>query len=322
MKTTDVRLPYLVKSGNGNLFIEYRALNPKTGVLERYRISKGLKGLDGELLQKRTDEIIKHYAKLLTTGWRPWHDSQTITIEVDPTEYVHPFTGNNNRKNVSYLRGVMAKYLQSRVSNLKPKSYANYQSKIRVFLSWCENNYPQASQPARVSNEIIIEFFDHLINRLKRDKRTIGKYKQVLHGAFEFMLTEKLINKNPVNHTPHGLKLVDKASRPMTNNHLLTLLRYWQENDRQMYLALIMEILTLCRPGSELRLLKIQDIDLQRQNIYINEPNAKTKKRIIVMPDVLVKIIEEFEISKYPFDYYLFGKKRCTRTGTCAHQFF
>ena len=86
------------------------------------------------------------------------------------------------------------------------------------------------------------------------------------------------------------------------------LLRHWKQTDMQMFLAYIIETMTLCRPGSELRLFRIHDIDFDNKTLYLNEPNAKTRGRVIVLPDALVEIIQSFKLHKYPHDYFIFSR--------------
>ena len=307
MEITDVRLPYLVQSGRGNLFVEFRARNPKTGMLKRYRISKGLTGLSGSQLDERVQQIIAQYAKLLREGWRPWQDGKVIVD--DETKYFHPGEGIDVSRKSSQIRVAFNNFLVSKKAEVKPKSFATYQSKIRIFLDWFEATQPTVKTTAKIDADMVRQFFQFLITKKRLDKRTVAKYRQILYTAFEHMKEARLLRENPVKHTPKGIKLVDRAARPITDEHMKLLLKHFYMEDQQMFLATNFNMLTLLRPNAEMRLLRLYDVDVAKRSIYLSEPNAKTKGRVIVMPDILAEIWLMYQYERYPADYFIFGQR-------------
>lgn len=306
MKATEIRLPYRVQLNNGSVYVEYRVFNHATGKLERYRISKGINNLAGEQREAMVKNIIEDYTARLRRGWRPWHEEKTVYRDL--VEYHYLSSANREVNNANNLRNLFSEYLHNKKSELADKSFADLQSKLRIFTYYLENSGLAVAELVHISNSIMIGFFNYLIQDRKLDKRTVAKYRQYIWGMFEWFLTKKLIPENPVHHIPKAVKRVDMAARPMTKKHMQVLLRHWKQTDMQMFFAYIIETMTLCRPGSELRLFRIHDIDLDNKTLYLNEPNAKTRGRVIVLPDALVEIIQTFELHKYPHDYFIFGR--------------
>lgn len=306
MKATEIRLPYRGQLANGNIYVEYRVFNHASGKLERYRISKGLNSLTDDKREKEVQKIISDYTAKLRRGWRPWHEEKVIYQDL--VEYHYLSSNNRQVENTNNLRKLFSSYLHFKKSELAVKSFADLQSKVRIFTKYLENSPLKPAELVHINNTFMIDFFNTLIQERKLDKRTVGKYKQNLWGMFEWFSEKRLIGENPIHHIPKAVKRVDMAARPMTKMHMKILLKYWQENDRQMFLAYIIETMTLCRPGSELRLFRIHDLDIENKNLYLNEPNSKTRGRVIVLPDALVEIIKTFELGNYPHDYFIFGQ--------------
>ena len=52
----------------------------------------------------------------------------------------------------------------------------------------------------------------------------------------------------------------------------------------------------------------MQDLDLKKGIVYINDINAKTVAPVLTMPKALREIVEKYNLDQYPYDYYIFGK--------------
>jgi integrase len=173
---------------------------------------------------------------------------------------------------------------------------------------WLEKEGFMKAMPDEITNDIVSRFFVYLINDRNLDQRTVAKYKQHLHNLFSWFVSKKIGKEIPLKHVPRAVKKVDVAARPISDKHMAIYLDYVKTNDRQLLVASLFQLLLLCRPNQELRLMKIQDVDLAKQIAYIRDENAKTKARVITMPVALVEIADSLELDRYPGDYYIFGR--------------
>lgn len=304
----EVRLPYLVQTRSGAYFVEYRAYNPASDKLERFRVYKGFQFLKShEAAVKHADKIIATLSVKLKAGWRPWKDSDYIYR--DEVEYHHlGETAGRDKQDKSHIRNYFSEYLSWKKNDVSPKSFESYQSKIRLFTIWLEKNNYEHLRVGEISNDIMIEFFNYLIAKRKLDKLTVAKYKQNLYNLFDYLKRKKLITEIPLDYLPKATKLVDAAARPMTDRHIKLYLDYISEKDPQLLLASMFQLLLLCRPNRELRLMQIQDVDLVKKVAYIRSETAKTEKRMIIMPNALVELAEKYDLHRYPGHYYIFGR--------------
>lgn len=305
MKNVEVVLPYLV-SGTGNWFVEYRCLDSRKGSMQRFRIYKGFAKKDDKEKRKYADEIIEYYTKKLLSGWRPW-DLQKY-IYTDEIEYAQVKSHwGSRKKDFNHLRKNMSAFLIEKKQELAAKSYESYNSKIRLFCQYLENKAPAGIRPFEITNDHVKDFFNYLVNERKLDKITIRKYRQNIGMMFQYFVRKKIIDKIPMEDLPTGRKTTDAAARPIMDNDMIRFLEYCSTRQPQMLLASLFQFFLCCRPGNELRLMKIEDIDFFNKVVYIRLDTGKTGSRRVGLPDALIDICKTFNISSYPGNYYVFG---------------
>ncbi len=319
MKNIEVVLPYLV-AGENKWFIEYRCFNPK-GLMQRFRVYKGFAKKTDPEKRKYADEIISYYTSKLTSGWRPW--DKTKYIYTDEIEYsaVKSHWGSM-KKDFNHLRKNMSQFLLEKKQEISPKSYESYNSKIRLFCQFLENKGFGDLRPFEITNAMVKEFFDYLVNDKKLDRITINKYRQNVGMMFQYFVKKKIVESIPMDDLPRGKKTKDLAARPMMDQDMVTFLEYVAVHNTQMFMASLFQFFLCCRPGTELRLMKIEDIDFYNQVVYIRFDTGKTGSRRISMPDALLEVCNEFKLLSYPRDSYVFGNKGIPGKVACGKNHF
>lgn len=305
----DVRLPYLVTSKVGGHYVEFRCFNPRLNKLQKFRVYKGFRKLKSKHeVEKHAEKIISNLTDNLKAGWRPWSDKIIFDYQ-DQTDYFQISELNGKDKNDNnHIRKYFSDFLEYKKADVKPKTFSSYQSKVRNFRAWLEKHGHDNKIIALIDQSIIREYMLFLINKRKLDKRTVAKYNQTLYVMFRYFKELRLIDENPVHHMPRAVKLVDKSSRPMTDEHMRIYLNYVAGEDPQLMLASLFQLLLLCRPNQELRLMKCQDVDLVKQVAFIRAETSKVNQRVVVMPVALVEIASKWHLDRYPGDYYIFGR--------------
>ena len=88
---------------------------------------------------------------------------------------------------------------------------------------------------------------------------------------------------------------------------LARLAEYLKKDDLFFYLACLMEYYTMIRP-SELVNLKVGDIHIEKQAIYVDGSFSKNYKSSLVgLNDAIMRVIIHLDIASYPSDYFLFS---------------
>ena len=82
-----------------------------------------------------------------------------------------------------------------------------------------------------------------------------------------------------------------------------------KKNDPQLYLACLFQYYCATRPGNELRLLKIKQINFHSGLITIKSTEAKNNKsRVIQLADTFRNILLEYGINNFNKEFYIFSK--------------
>lgn len=290
-------------------YLYFQIKNPATGKMFTKKIEKGFKKCKS-IEEKREwgKKLVSEYTKKLKKGWTPWSDNESI--------YENQIQYKNVSESFGYkckAKGTVAKYssifLLHQKPSLKPKTYATYQSKLRIFNQWLVAEKYSDYDIIAIDNKIILEFFSYLISKRKLDKVTIRDYKIKILSFFKYLIKEKRVLENPVFNIPEIPKRVDNAPKPLLANDLDKFCKLIEKDDPQLYLACMFQYYTAIRPGTELRLLKIKDIDFWNKKISINILNSKIEKQsTISMPIQLHEmIVNQFHLQNYNKDFFIFS---------------
>lgn len=301
--------PHLVVSDEGKWYVYFSVRNPKTGKLYPVKKEKGFKAcISDEERRIHAKKLIKEYEKKLKTGWTPWNNEEYIFE--DQVMYKHEsMSYGNRRKSRINMRMLVSDYLAPKKLSMKPKGFSSYQSKYRIFTLWLEEKGLADYDVAMINNKIIIDFFNYLIIERKLDKVTVKTYKVRLKSLFDGLLKKKTITENPVHDVPLGIKTCDKSARPILPGDIDELLDKIEKNDPQLYLACLMQFFCAIRPGTELRLLKVKDIDFWSGTVHITILDSKTERdEVICIPKQLLELITNtYQLQKYEKELYVFS---------------
>lgn len=302
--------PHLVESSNG-WYIYLSVRDPRTGKFVPKKIEKGFAACT-TIKEKRlhADKLIKEYTNKLKKGWVPWRDEESI-YEDEINYHKENISYSRKRKSTNTIRRLLSDFLTERKLSLKKKSYQTYQSKIRIFNEFLDKNKYADYDISAIDNNIITKFFTSLINDRKLDRRSVNNYKIILSAFFNNLRDNKVIYKSPVYGIPRANKIKDNAPLPILPNDLKRLLQAIEQQDKQLYLACLMQYFCAIRPGTELRFLQVKHINFWAKIITISAVNAKMRERAIVIPEQLLEILTtRYCLQNYSKETYIFGKDK------------
>lgn len=301
-------IPQLKKSKD-TWFIYFQVRDPKTDKMKPVKKYEGfIKCTNDAERQKHADNLIAVYTEKLKAGWSPFFDKENI-IYSDQLEYQNFSDRFNSLKKASKnTRYFLNEYITVKSQGLEKNSISTYKSKLRIFCNWLDYKGYTNFDISEISNKIILDFFSFLIIDRNLDKISIVKYEQILKDYFKYLIKKDHILKNPVYDIEKPPKSKDMAACPISKYDLKRLLTTIAENDQQLYLACLFQYYLAIRPGKELRMLKINEIDFYSNKVIIVEDNAKKRRRVIDMSEQLAELCHQFNIHSYDRDFYVFSK--------------
>lgn len=294
-------------------YIEYSVFVQKIGKKQRLRYSEGINTIDD--LQQRTSYCKKAMAELERKIIRhelPCQASESIeyTDELLYDNTIRLF--GNKRVSKVTVRTYLSEFLKRKQQEVVAHSYTTYKSKLRIFANWSEEKSYNLLHIGDWTNEMICDFFRFIYDKNHVSRSTIAKYRQILYNFFDYLkYTKGVIERNPVYNIPRIGDVVDEAPVPIPVEVMQRLHDYMVVAAPQLWLVCLMQFYCAIRPGQELRLMKIGDINFDAHFIVIRKELAKNRKRESVdVPDQLYEeMINVYHLNDYPVDYFVFGKE-------------
>lgn len=214
---------------------------------------------------------------------------------------------------------IVPQFLANVKIRVKDRAYASYKGKLRVFSEWLANNELSAVTIDLITEQHIEQFSIYLANERKLDRPTCKKYFTVLRQIFQYGITRGYATKIPTDLFVFPQKKGDFGAQVIEKEDMKTLLTEIEKKDKQLYLACLMQYYCFTRPGKELRLLRVKDIDTNNWTIKVDASNAKNgHKRVVTIPNHLIEVLKEYGIERADKNKYLFsghkqlGDKPCS----------
>jgi len=184
---------------------------------------------------------------------------------------------------------ILPNFLATKKIVVKDAAYRSYISKTNTFGSWLTHNGYYRLTMDEISAEIIELFSVYLAEDKKLDRPTCQNYKTNLQQVFKYAMSHGEITQIPFDLFILPKKGRDCSAQVIPQEHSKLLLEDIRKHDRQLYLAYLTEYYTFLRPGRELRLLRVGDIDFTKGTITVCQENAKNgHKRVVTVPNQLL----------------------------------
>lgn len=303
-----VKFPTLNDKG-GDLskkwYVEYFYRVPGEDAPRKRRISEGLCSGSAEERYRNADKLIRKLTAWLKSpdllSCRPDDVSRVLADDTVLRPEADRYAAYMDAMTVERLTASFLDYLQGSIAQ---KTYETYKSKLKYYAAWLKEKELLCCS---VSQQDVIPFFQWLAKERNLTKRSVFKYRQILHSFYAWLIRQGHCTDNPIEDIPAYGRIVDMAPAPMQESDIVRLKRVIAREDPMLWLACCIQYYCAIRPGTELRLLRVGDIG--KDSFTIRQENAKNRhKETVPMPDELVRMIDELGIRKYPADFYVFGR--------------
>ena len=269
-------------------YVDFYARDPATNKMKRkkYWITSELRV--SEKLRRAT-EIINVISKQLMEGWNPW-----VT--------------NDESRGFVHFENCLERYSEYVDRMDRKRTRQSYSSKVNIlkdFIATLSNPIEYAYQ---FDVTFCTDFIDWIFLDRESSPRTRNNYRGWLYSLAEFLIARKHIKTNPVEHI-RVMPEHEKFRKDLTPQMLKQMATHLNKVDKPFYLACLMQYYTLIRPG-EMSNLKIGDISIKKQSIFVSKDFSKNHKDAEVgLNKIVIKLMLDLGIFNYPNDYYLFGSK-------------
>lgn len=239
----------------------------------------------------------------LASGWNPetdmYNDPQHLTIA-----------------------DALAQCITVKKGYVMPTTFSSFQSRVRAFIQWLNNEKLALYPPSFVKKQEIIKYLNWLIGR-GINSRTRNNHLADIKECFT-MLSESHPDEIIANPCTGIRKLPERSVRheAYTNHEFKRISELVRVVNP--YLHLFCRIIVYCglRP-IEITRLRVGDFNLDER--IINLPGASEKnaeRRVLRIFDVLWKDIEAMGLQHYPSHYYIFNSSKQPREAAGTRDWF
>ena len=197
------------------------------------------------------------------------------------------------------------KFLEYSKLSFAKKTYQGYKSKLKIFGEWLGGD----CQVSEITRKMIVDYTVFLAKK-EFSKIYIDSHVVAIKSFFNYLIDNEILKINPVEKIKSIGIVKDCSPAPLTKNDIEKLHKYLKEHNPTVWLAAQFLYYCAIRPGTELRLLKIADIDFENGIVQIKSHNAKNRTtENIICPKILLQQLIDLKYHKAKPDYFVFGKK-------------
>lgn len=278
----------VIYDANGDLkkrwYVYYSFRNPKTDKLERQTpVYAGVNAFKNLSERKRAIEVVrKAISGILKNGYNPFDDS---SLPID------------QHKNLSIPQAVKL-VLDFKEKTLKESSFKDFKSRINQFKNWLLDNGYQNRYISAVNKKAVIEYLNFVT--LKSSAQNRNNTRSNLSIFFQKLEDDEIIPVNFISKI-NVIKTRPERNKSYTSVQENDIFELLKEIDKELLLFIQFISYNFLRPIEVCRL-KIKDIDLVDNRIYVRAKNAPVKTKII--PSAIYELLPD--LSKFEKEAYLF----------------
>lgn len=270
--------------------IVYYATNPLTGNLERFR-NRVPKISNKKERQKYAQKMIDVLNEKLYSGWTPFLENSE----------------KNELKTIAFCIDFFTKNLEKEEKDgVKRKAtVSNWKHFISVFKKYLSENQKNVTFISQIDTRICSDFLDEIYLHKNNSARTHNAYLKQLIALFNFFSSKGFVSVNPAKNIKK--KSVTDKKRVVLNDYEKQQLPFLKKDDFHFYVLCMTTYYCFIRP-SELKKLKVANVDLERGFIMIPSDISKNRKNeAVTIPNVFLEDLKK-HIGQAEEDCFLFSK--------------
>jgi integrase len=224
----------------------------------------------------------------------------------------NPFINGRKTRQFTDFESVVQRYVEytliaEKKEIIKPKTGIDYRSRMKQLQEYMQESGNKIGYIYQFDRIFAVDFLDYLIYDKDVSAKTRNNYRTWLSTFGTWLTDRQYIDINPIEGI-HLMREKEKNRDAIPVGQLRRLREYLVNRTPPFYLACMMEYYTFIRPG-ELRYIKIGDISIKDQTIYVSSDVSKNRKgQVVAISDALLKMMISQHVFDHPSQDYLFGK--------------
>ncbi len=271
-----------------NWYVDFNSFDPASGTMRRkkYMLDSIPKITER---RKRAAELVESLLKLLRSGWSPWVNA-------------------DDNRGYTLLEEALQKYEKHLEKMPKLKTRQSYGSRLNVLRQYIGLLVLPPRYVYQYTASFVSDFLDWLYLDREVTGRTRNNYRGWCSSLANFFVEREYMSSNPVAKIK-DVPETRKKRQPLSEDMLVKLRSHLAERNPVFLLACMMEYYTMIRP-EELTNLRINDISLREQSVFVSGEFSKNKRDGKVgLSEEVISLMLDLRLFDSPGDCYVFGDK-------------
>lgn len=278
-------------------FVSFYAFDPAKGLMRRKRIKINSVGTPSQR-RKYANQLCHRLAEKLEAGWNPW-------VEAEADRCYKQFTDV-----LIHYRNYTTKLLNDGV--LRRSTHHDYMCFAHILDEWNQHQAQPIRYVYQFDRALCVRFLDYVYVDRENSPRTRNNYLAFLRSFSTFLVQHLYLKERPTDGLVSvGKALLKKERKVIAPVDMQRLHDWLQENNRRYLLVCYFLHYMLIRPR-EIAKLRLCDICIAKQTLYIDDSISKNKKSAFVtMPQKIIELMADLGYFNAPSSYYIFSKDLC-----------
>ncbi|MFA6923581.1 MAG: tyrosine-type recombinase/integrase [Bacteroidales bacterium] len=281
-------------------------------VSQRWYISFYAWSIQKNMLIRRRDYSVNNYKT--KEERRAYAKNQIKSINVILSDGYHIDVNKKSEKETEINKSVtlekaLLNILEIKKSTFRNSSYLSFSSTLNIFLKWAKDNkfaFTNINYFDRFKAQMYV---DYLLSEKKFSGKTVNVKNSCLKSLFNNLIERDVIKENPFVKLKKQKEVKSLQNIAYTTKEIEKIKKEILKTDKELWLFIQFIYYCFMRPN-EIRLLKIENIDLKKRKIFIPAAISKNcKEGYLDIPAPLFDSLKISKILKGKNNYYLFCGK-------------
>ncbi len=275
-------------------YISFYAFDPAKGEMRRKRIKINSVGTAAQR-RRYAAQVCHRLSEKLETGWNPW-------VEAEADRCYKRFSDV-----LIHYRNYTTKLLNDGV--LRQSTCHDYMCFVHILEEWNENRRTPIQYVYQFDRDFCVRFLDYIYIERENSPRTRNNYLAFLRSFSSFLVQHLYLKERPTDGLVGvGKSLLKKERKVIAPVDVQRLHDWLMEHNRPYLLVCYFLHYMLIRPR-EIAKLRLCDICVAKQTIYIDDTISKNKKSAIVtMPAKIIELMVDLGYFNAPSSHYIFSR--------------
>lgn len=274
-------------------YIGFYAFDPAKDAMRRKKIKINFIEKIPER-RRYANGLIRRVSEQLDNGWNPW-------IEADNAKAYNTFTDV-----CLHYKRYLTKLFED--DHYRKDTYLSYSSYLRNIELYNQIKKFPITYIYQFDRAFINDFLDHIYLDRENTPQTRDNYLGFLKTFSAFLVQHSYVKVKPTEGiSSFSIRLKKKKRTIISDEDMIRLHDYLITRNKHYLLACYVLHYCFIRP-KEMSMIKLKDISLIRQTIFINDTVSKNRKDgVVTLPQKVIGLMIDLDIFSHPGDDFLFG---------------